>query len=138
MELIDGQQRATSLYIILTALQLPNYYSISYSTRSSSEDGIIPFLSDIANHKYAEGITLNHDNYSQTDNEIYSYWKEWVKPEDNTVDNFYFFRAYQVAKLWLKELSTLTEKEFTDTLLHDTRVIWYEKKNMSEREESVA
>lgn len=139
-ELIDGQQRATTLYIVLSALGLFNFYTLSYTTRGNSNDGKNIFLDEISNHKYSEEIAINKKDYSLTDNEIFKYWKELCLNNDaieNSVDNFYFFRAFQICKIFLKNLNSELIKDFKKTLLYHTRVIWYEK-ILQEEDESVA
>lgn len=139
-ELIDGQQRATTLYIILTALGLPNYYSVSYATRGSKVGGKNGFLDGISEYKYSDKLTINFQDYSVTDDQIFNNWKQLCTQNafiQNTVDNFYFYRAYQIAKAYLENLETGLIENFTDTLLNHTRVIWYEK-ILKEEDESVA
>ena len=139
-ELIDGQQRATTLYIILSALGLINFYTLSYTTRGNSDDGKNIFLDEISKHKYSEDIVINHEDYSLTDNKIFNYWKKLCGDNDsieNSVDNFYFFRAYQISKIYFNNLDLEFIEDFKKTLLNHTRVIWYEK-ILQEEDESVA
>lgn len=139
-ELIDGQQRATTLYIILSALGLNNFYNLSFTTRGHNTDGKNKFLDNISQHKYSENLVINKDDYSLTDNEIFDYWKELCSQNnaiENTVDNFYYFRAYQICKIYLKNIDSEFLEDYIKTLLQHTRVIWYEK-ILQEEDESVA
>ena len=70
-EVIDGQQRLTTIYIILRSLDSNEPYSLEYATRAKSRE----FL-------------LNMDKYNERDNIDFYYMdqakktvKEWLKPD---------------------------------------------------------
>jgi len=117
-KVIDGQQRLTTIYIILKYLQnltdefdklkekckeienffnikdfnIEKIYTIEYETRSN----------DFLENKLSSG--LNYDN----------------------PDFYYMSRAYQTIKDWFESKN---KKLFLDTLLKQTKVIWYEVDN---------
>jgi hypothetical protein len=106
-EVIDGQQRLTTLYLILKNLQnqierdQKNFSRIFYETRSDSED----FLKNIENH-------------------------EESKAKQN-IDYFHIYKAYQAIYSWFREKANTSEDAapravFAPVLLRDTKVIWYE------------
>lgn len=104
-ELIDGQQRCTSIFLILSYLNT-ECFKINYAVRNSSRD----FLEN----KYFE--------------------KDWEtfkteKKEYNNIDNYHFAEAYKIISNWfLKKEKDETFKSdiFLQKLLDYVKVIWYE------------
>jgi len=125
-ELIDGQQRATTIYLILSFLNHTSY-QLFYKTRGDNDEGVNTFLQTLS--------TLEIPNYNGTDESIdykgiddiiSSHWKNKITKDNsgiNTVDNFYFYRTYAVIKNWFSQFNN--EKEFLNKLLQQTKVIWY-------------
>jgi uncharacterized protein with ParB-like and HNH nuclease domain len=129
-KVIDGQQRLTTIYLILKYLQnlkkefeeikkeckkieyfcnFENYeikevYHIKYATRNDSEN-------------FLKGI---HQNY-KNENEKYK-----------NPDYFYLSNAYEVIMNWFKDKN---KQLFLNTLLHKTKIIWYEVETKNENEE---
>lgn len=107
-ELIDGQQRCTTIYLILQYLG-QHLFDITYQTREQSTE----FLNEIA--------TLN----------LSGEWNDWVashSKKDN-VDNYHFFQTYRAIQDWFADESAderRDKKRFLDKLLNKTQVIWYE------------
>ena len=102
-EVIDGQQRLTTIYIILAYLRnnLKNengipLYKLEYETRQDSEN----FLKEI----------MSNDN----------------KSEDN-IDYFYMIQAKRTIENWFKDnnFNEEVEKIFYETLLDNVKFIWY-------------
>ena len=104
-ELIDGQQRCTTIYLILQYLG-QYLFDISYQTRKQSAE----FLTKIA--------TLG----------ISGEWNDWVASysEKDNVDNYHFFQAYRTIQDWFAEKSEDEKNCFLEKLLSKTKVIWYE------------
>lgn len=109
-ELIDGQQRCTTIYLILKHLG-EGTFELNYQTRKGSET----FIKEI-------------DSLG-----IAGKWDEWVKAlsdkdkdENNNVDNYHFFEAYRTIQDWFAEKSKDEKERFLDKLLNKTQVIWYE------------
>ena len=104
-ELIDGQQRCTTIYLILQYLG-QHLFDITYQTREQSAE----FLNEIA--------TLN----------LSGEWNDWVashSKKDN-VDNYHFFQAYRAIQNWFAEKSEDEKSRFLEKLLSKTKVICYE------------
>lgn len=103
-DLIDGQQRLTTLYIIFKALEKyfksPCHYSISYETRSSSKE----FLENI--------IALK-----ETDN------RDLIT---ETPDHLYMWHAYETVKNWLIAQTATTIESLVKALKERVKIIWYE------------
>ena len=83
-ELIDGQQRCSTIYLILQYLG-QHLFDITYQTREQSAE----FLTKIA--------TLG----------ISGEWNDWVASysEKDNVDNYHFFQAYRTIQDWFAEKS---------------------------------
>ena len=100
-EVIDGQQRLTTIYIILNYLQreLPacELYSIEYATRQKSRD-------------YLEKDLVNYKRGSEVDN----------------IDFFYMGEAYHIVKEWFEKKKDVNCQDFRLALLDHVKFIWYE------------
>lgn len=134
-ELIDGQQRITTLYMVLSVLRQEgtfksdkSLFTISYKTRTESE----LFLEKIHN-LYGETTTLNEVNQTN----INTLWESYIEinVKLNNVDNYHFFTAYCVIRHWVKQRNTAKLEEFKDKLLFNTKVIWYDIKSDKSSEE---
>jgi len=119
-ELIDGQQRLTTIFIILSLLakeQLP--FQLIYKTRPGSE----AFLNGIASIQ-AVSFNLNPENIPDTNRQLNKLWAAYVNqnPEIDNVDNYHFFKASMLIWQWsiTKDINIFIEK-----LLHYCKVIWY-------------
>ena len=126
-ELIDGQQRLTTIFIILKCLNIP-VYTISYRTRESSEE----FLNEI-DQLPSIGINLSSN---QLDSELNSFWEEYISNQDiqkDNVDNYYFFRDY--IHFWLLENKNKV-KDFRESLIDRVKVIWYQEKKEGSKHRS--
>lgn len=126
-ELIDGQQRMTTIYMILAAINGTNdLFSIAYCTRPESKN----FLSNISNLPICVlDIELLKDS-NKLEEAINLHWEKYIKSSDNihfnNVDNYHFFMAYQVIHLWFSGKSSDLKKVFKDKILDYTNIIWYQ------------
>lgn len=112
-EVIDGQQRLTTLFIILKVLnkrgnkfQLP--FTIDYATRKSC----IGFLKDIEAHPF---VTQKDD--------IEVSW-DAVPDQDKNVDNYHLFSSYHTIFQWLEQ-AEINESEFLEKVVKDVKLIWH-------------
>lgn len=128
-ELIDGQQRITTLYIILSILN-ENQYSIEYKTRKRSK----LFLEKISANglqdcnDYIEKI--NVEDTAQIENKVDQYWKDfYAKKEEDNIDNFFFTGAYITINAWLHK-SQRDRQRLLKNILNHTKIIWYEVQNL--------
>ena len=103
-ELIDGQQRCTTIYLILKYLG-EDTFELNYQTR----EGSAAFIKKI-------------DSLG-----IAGKWDEWEEthPDKNNIDNYHFFEAYRTIQDWFA-VESRDKKRFLDKLLNKTQVIWYE------------
>lgn len=106
-EVIDGQQRLTTIYLLLCYLGIEseNRYSISYETRSGSKD----FLKDICNMS-----------------------DESSKDSKENVDFYHMYEVYKKIKSWFAEIEKrdkdidIYKENFKKLLLDKVQFIWYE------------
>lgn len=130
--LIDGQQRLTTLYLILRYLEQEQYlsdvrnervkllagkdltpkYEIVYSTRNSSGD-------------FIKRLASRLENKDKTDEEI-KVIEEALKQEASTSPDFlYMWHAYKFIEKWF-DSNYNTIGSIADAILNDVKVIWYE------------
>lgn len=105
-ELIDGQQRLTTIYLVLSYLGIPSFPLI-YKTRP----GCTNFLASLPKR----GIIGD------------SSWSTFVQThgrEVDNVDNFHFFQAWLTIARWFDRHQDIRQS-WLDKLLHKTKVIWY-------------
>lgn len=119
-ELIDGQQRLTTVFIILSLLdkeQLP--FNLIYKTRPHSEI----FLNNIVTLQPIS-FALNTESIPETNRQLNNLWKIYARqnPAMDNVDNYHFFKVCQLILQWslAKDNSS-----FIDKLLHKVKIIWY-------------
>lgn len=110
-EVIDGQQRLTTIYIIQKYLKKRTFH-IEYATREGSED-------------YLEHI----DTYAESEDEI----------TERFVDYFFMSSAYKTVSEWFEKIIEKTddytlEDEFNTHLGKYCKVIWYEVDENAESE----
>lgn len=96
-ELIDGQQRLTTIFIILSYLKAEDKFEIEFETRTESKE----FLSNLKNGIDYTNIDFYHIS------QAYSYVKEWFEQKKEEGFNY-------------------IKDDFRLTLLRDTKIIWYQ------------
>lgn len=98
-EIIDGQQRLTTIYIILTCLSSKRKFSIEFETRIESKS----FLENLGKE-------------NQINNE-------------RNIDFSYINNAYTIVNKWINDkidIYSYADSKIKTTLLEDVKVIWYE------------
>lgn len=130
--LIDGQQRLTTLYLILRYLEQEQYlsdirnervkllagkkltpqYEIIYSTRHSSGDFIKRLASRLSNK-------------GKTDDEIIEIEEALKREASSSPDFLYMWHAYKYIEKWF-EAHYNNIGSIADAVLNDVKVIWYE------------
>ena len=119
-ELIDGQQRMTTTYMILSFLQ-QNTFTIDYRTRKSSSAFLSHYLPSTLQseswHDYierfdaAEDVPPNAPTLSLCD-------------LDN-VDNYHFYNAFRTIANWFEDKNDQQKQDWLSKFLNHTKVIWY-------------
>lgn len=104
-DVIDGQQRLTTILILLSFLnssqETNTEFAIRYATRGNSRD----FLANIANKAKKEA--------------------------ENDIDSWHMFEAYDEIKVWFQKINEKSKGkwdiiQFKETLLNKVQFIWYE------------
>lgn len=96
-EVIDGQQRLTTIFLILKYLGINENFKIEYQTRENSWC----FTDEIQN--------------------------KIEKDSKENIDYFHIFEAFEKINCWFNcEKNQISKSGFTKTFLEDTKVIWYE------------
>jgi uncharacterized protein with ParB-like and HNH nuclease domain len=110
IELIDGQQRITSIYLLLFYLKQEHFYSISYQTRPATKN----FLEN--------EITTLHQTII---NKIT--WQDFITkyPNYNNVDIYHLFEVYAQIHNWFTNSENVSDS-FQEKLKNNVNVIWYD------------
>ena len=104
---IDGQQRLTTIFLIVKFLKNEHLFDLAYETRQNEEQDSREFLCNIESKS---------------------------KSETNNIDFYHFYEAYQTIKNFFSD-SKINKEKFTNTLLEDCQILWYElSKDESENE----
>lgn len=103
-EVIDGQQRLTTIYIILSVLGYGSHYQIEYETQ--------PDFKEFLNHLKKEP------------DKDYSVFKDKNPGYDN-INFYHIFNAYMTIKDWI-EKNEIDTGDFLKILLESVNFIWYE------------
>lgn len=106
-EIIDGQQRLTTIFILLKYLcpDIENYYSIEYETRNTEKSDSKLFLQNIDKKSKEESL--------------------------ENIDFYYMYEAYlKISEFFVRDKEKENyKKEFLETLLNKVKFIWYETVN---------
>jgi hypothetical protein len=113
VELIDGQQRMTTIFIILCFLQKEKF-QIDYQTRKSSAW----FLTNIISRNKIKLDDWSKFKYEEFLDEANG------KVNINNVDNYHFFTAFKTIEKWFSE--SINKENFHNNLTQNTKVIWYQ------------
>lgn len=119
-ELIDGQQRATTLFLIQTVLKncfsihTEPFYRLDYNTRSSTKD----FLNDIRELNILKAFLGRN---------LVAKWEEFISdnPDKDNIDNYHLFNAYLIIYNWLYLKKSEERLVFYKKLTEQTYVIWH-------------
>ncbi len=110
IELIDGQQRITSIYLLLYYLKQKHFYTISYETRPATKTFLETKLATL--------------HQTIVDNIV---WKDFIVkyPDYNNVDIFHLFHVYFHIQKWFTDPEIITVG-FQEKLENNVNVIWYD------------
>lgn len=95
-EVIDGQQRLTTIHIVLSYFKATNTFDIEYETRKESKE-------------FLRNITTKNESLSQA-----------------YIDFSYMYRAYNTVKTFMEQRNQEQRDNFKDKLENSVKFIWYE------------
>jgi len=136
-KVIDGQQRLTTIYIILKYLQESGkeFKKLKDNINKSKDEDYKTIFEycdmedfEVPNLYQIEYETRNKEGFNSKDFVENNLTKE---TKDNP-DFYHISKAYQTVKEWFK---SKPKKQFLETLSENTKVIWYEVKCKNEKEE---
>jgi uncharacterized protein with ParB-like and HNH nuclease domain len=113
VELIDGQQRITTIYLLLHYFGIEQFYSIDYQTRESTREFLssnIQLLKEVAEAK--------------------TEWEDFVKqhPQFDNVDVFHLQLVYSRIYFYFEKRDKYYKDSFLNKILYQLHVIWYDIK----------
>ena len=113
IEVIDGQQRITSIYLILHYLDKNQFYQLEYNTREATKSFLQNQLNQLK--EFIKG-----DNNS---------WNDFINEEAftgfNNVDVFHIFEVYKNIHNWFSNKTPEDKNQFCNKLLNEVSIIWY-------------
>jgi uncharacterized protein with ParB-like and HNH nuclease domain len=112
IEVIDGQQRLTTIYMILYYLENYFYFSLDYQTRK----GTRTFLN--------EKMELL-DSSVKDEIEWFSFTESVGKEFDN-VDVFHIYTVYEAIHKWFDTRPELSLEGFINKIKNQVHIIWYD------------
>lgn len=104
-EVVDGQQRLTTIRLILEVLQQPHFYDIEYETRKNSAS----FLDGIMNGIPDSNVKENIDYYYIK--QAVNCTNNWLKGKD--IDRFRNVLLHQVKFIWYETQENTPKEVFT-------------------------
>lgn len=104
-EVVDGQQRLTTIRLILEVLQQPHFYDIEYETRKNSAS----FLDGIMNGIPDSNVKENIDYYYIK--QAVNCTNNWLKGKD--IDRFRNVLLHQVKFIWYEPQENNPKEVFT-------------------------
>ena len=116
IELIDGQQRLTSIFMLLYYLTGDFYYNLSYNTRKETEK-----ILDKAGNDFIKLDQAIKEGKS---------WDDFIKLYKvfDNVDIFHLYLVYSVIHDWFESHTDEEIEKFKKKLENDVHVIWYDVK----------
>lgn len=118
-EVIDGQQRLTTIYILLSYLDsdLENKYSIEYETRKKNPNSTDVIKKNVGSKEFLENIKKGHfDGINKSVDEI----------AKSNIDYHHMNSTYQTINNWFKNTPNKDKETFLSILKEKVQFIWYE------------
>lgn len=104
-EVVDGQQRLTTIRLILEALQQPHFYDIEYETRKDSVSFLDGIMNGIPNSDVKENIDYYHIK------QAVNFINDWLNRKD--IDRFRNVLLHQVKFIWYETQESNPKEVFT-------------------------
>lgn len=104
-EVVDGQQRLTTIRLILEVLQQPHFYDIEYETRKDSASFLNSIMNGIPDSNGKENIDYYHIK------QAVNFINDWLKRKD--IDRFRNVLLHQVKFIWYETQESNPKEVFT-------------------------
>lgn len=104
-EVVDGQQRLTTIRLILEALQQSHFYDIEYETRKDSASFLDGIMNGIPDSDVKENIDYYHIK------QAVNFINDWLKRKD--IDRFRNVLLHQVKFIWYETQESNPKEVFT-------------------------
>jgi len=109
-EVIDGQQRLTTIHLILKFLKHEGL-KLKYARRTGDEQTLVEFLP------------------KPSDDQGCLAWQEFIRnaldKDINNIDNYHIFHAWKTIQEWFAEPAHPSSAKFLEKLLNKVTVIWH-------------
>lgn len=115
---VDGQQRLTTVYLILSILNDVNF-SLEFA-----RDKFIDEINKVCN----EDFNFSESEENKIVNMVNTKWDDLCR-ENNVSDKpdmYYLFLAKSIIKWWLKDKSDKQLTDFKDKILNNVKFLWYD------------
>lgn len=135
-EVIDGQQRLTTMYVLLSYLnnktnENNDLYEISYQTRDSFEDF---YKSIIENDKTDDTNTPQQESNNKFKVFVIQKFQGVINQEQNqeqkqkydNIDFFHVLQTLETIKKWFADNNKVEIGQYKSTILDRVKFIWYE------------
>lgn len=110
-EVIDGQQRLTTIYLII------HYFNEMWNGKKKTPLPTISYATRNDSYDFLRNLEINEAQEAATPGKVY---KEYI-------DYFYMKQAYNTIHKWAcKQGDTFNNNDFQSKFIYRTRVIWYE------------
>lgn len=121
-EVVDGQQRLTTIRLILEVLGRSRFYDITYQTRSDSAEFLNKITTEGAAGEKAEEKAEKKAEEAEKKAE-----EKAEEKAKNNIDFYHIYLAVTVIREWMNEkMDEKKKKLFQDILLNRVKFIWYE------------
>jgi hypothetical protein len=137
-EVIDGQQRLTTIHIILQIIEQQGIYNINYETRKRSAKLLTAIASSDNFGDYSVVFT---DKVEDLKKAINDEWAKYIKGKNNdfnNIDFYYFFTAYLTIKAWFSfPKNEINKSLFAKKIKEQVQFVWYNETHEKDKDGKV-
>lgn len=133
-DVVDGQQRLTTILILLSYLENKNKYSIEYETRKKDEKSSERIKRNIGSKDFLNNIANSLLILDGMDFEL-------SKIAESNIDYYHMYQTYKTIKGWfegyqndngvkIETVDKIDKNDFLELLKEKVKFIWYETKEL--------